>query len=173
MKSLSRVWLFTTPRTAAHQDPPSMGFSRQEHWSGLPLPTLKCYVRYIQRNHKKMSSNSDGRVREWCLKIMIYNLNLFGKKSLQVDLEKEGVSICSWPMARNHFDLYRPLTWCSERLEEKETTEAETVGWHHQLNGHEFEQSGEGQGSLACCSPWRRKASDRTEQLNTNRSNNL
>ena len=42
-----------------------------------------------------MSSNSDGRIREWYLKIMIYNLNLFGKKSIQVDLEKEGVSICS------------------------------------------------------------------------------
>ena len=168
MKSLSRVRLFTTPRTAAHQAPPSMGFSRQEYWSGGPLSTLKCYVRYIQRNHKKMSSNSDGRVREWCLKIMIYNLNLFGKKSIQVDLEKEGVSLCSWPMARNQFDLYRPLTW-----KEKETTEDETVGRHHQLNGHEFEQSGEGQGGLACCSPWRRKASDRAEQLNTNRSNNL
>ena len=36
-------------------------------------------------------------------------------------------------------------------------TEDEIVGWHHRLNGHEFEQApgdGEGQGSLACCSPW-------------------
>ena len=43
------------------------------------------------------------------------------------------------------------------------------VGWHHQLNGREFEQGprvGDGQGSLACCSPWGRKESDRTEQLN-------
>ena len=38
VKSLSRVWLFATPRTAAHQAPPSMGFSRQEYWSGVPLP---------------------------------------------------------------------------------------------------------------------------------------
>ena len=41
--------------------------------------------------------------------------------------------------------------------EEKVATEDEMVGWHHQLNGHEFEQTlgdGEGQGSLACCSPW-------------------
>ena len=37
MKSLSRVWLLVTPWTAAHQAPPSMGFSRQEYWSGLPL----------------------------------------------------------------------------------------------------------------------------------------
>ena len=44
------------------------------------------------------------------------------------------------------------------------------VGWHHQLNGHEFEQTqgdGEGQGGLACCSPWGRKESDTTEQLNS------
>ena len=37
------------------------------------------------------------------------------------------------------------------------TTEDELIEWHHQLNGHEFEQTpgnGEGQGSLACCSPW-------------------
>ena len=41
--------------------------------------------------------------------------------------------------------------------EEKGMTEDEMVGWHHQLNGHEFEQApgnGEGQGSLVCCSPW-------------------
>ena len=40
------------------------------------------------------------------------------------------------------------------------TTEDEMVGWHHQLNGHEFEQGpgdGEGKGSLACCSPWGRR----------------
>ena len=54
--------------------------------------------------------------------------------------------------------------------EEKGTTEDEMVGWHHQLNGHEFEQApgdGEGEGSLACCSPWGRKESDTTEQLNS------
>ena len=43
------------------------------------------------------------------------------------------------------------------------------VGWHHQLNGHEFEQTqgdGKGQGSLVCCRPWGRKESDTTERLN-------
>ena len=43
------------------------------------------------------------------------------------------------------------------------------VGWHHRLNGHEFEQAlgvGEGQGSLVCCSPWGHKESDMTEHLN-------
>ena len=39
VKSLSRVWLFTTPGTAAYQALPSVGFSRQEYWSGMPLPS--------------------------------------------------------------------------------------------------------------------------------------
>ena len=53
--------------------------------------------------------------------------------------------------------------------EEKGKTEDEMVGWHHWLNGHEFEQTpgvGDGQGSLACCSSWGRKESDTTERLN-------
>ena len=49
-------------------------------------------------------------------------------------------------------------------------TEDEMIGWHHQLNGYEFEQvpeDGEGHGSLAFCSPWGHKEFDITEQLNT------
>ena len=48
-------------------------------------------------------------------------------------------------------------------------TEDEMVGWHQRLDGHDFEQApgdGEGQGSLACCSPWGRKEADTTEHLN-------
>ena len=48
-------------------------------------------------------------------------------------------------------------------------TEDEMVGWHHQLDGHEFGQAptvGDGEGSLACCSPWGLKESDTTERLN-------
>ena len=50
-------------------------------------------------------------------------------------------------------------------------TEDEMVGWHHRLNGHEFEQAledDEGQGSLMCCSPQGHKESDMTEWLNDN-----
>ena len=55
------------------------------------------------------------------------------------------------------------------RQEEKGTTEDETVGWHHLHDGHEFERApgvGDGQGSLACCSPRGVKESDMTERLN-------
>ena len=50
----------------------------------------------------------------------------------------------------------------------------EMVGWHHRLDGHEFEQVqrvGDGQGSLVCCSPWGHKESDMTEQLNKDGTN--
>ena len=53
--------------------------------------------------------------------------------------------------------------------QEKGTTEDEMVGWHHQLNGHKFEQAlgvGDGQGGLACCDSWGCKESDKTERLN-------
>ena len=53
--------------------------------------------------------------------------------------------------------------------EENGVTEDEIVRWHHSLSGHEFEQTPgdcEGQGSLACCSPWGLKESDMTERLN-------
>ena len=55
------------------------------------------------------------------------------------------------------------------RREEKGTTEHEMAGWHHRLDGHEFELTpgaGDGQGGLACCSPWGCRESDATEQLN-------
>ena len=58
------------------------------------------------------------------------------------------------------------------RQEEKGMVEGEMVGWHHWLNGHESEQTlgdSEGKGSLGCCSPWGRKESDMTEQLNNNK----
>ena len=61
--------------------------------------------------------------------------------------------------------------WCWKGLgqEEKGTTEDEMAGWHHWLNGHEFEWTpgvGDGQGGLACCDSWGRKESDTTERLN-------
>ena len=55
-------------------------------------------------------------------------------------------------------------------------TEDKMVGWHHRLNGHEFQQApgdGEGQGSLVCCSPWGHKESDMTEQLNKNKTEHM
>ena len=54
-------------------------------------------------------------------------------------------------------------------------TEDEMVGWHHIIDGHEFEQAlgvGEGQGGLGCCSPQGHKESDITQQMNNNNKSN-
>ena len=81
--------------------------------------------------------------------------------------EAEAEAPILWPP-----DVKTPLTGKDWRLEEKGTTEDEMLGGHHWLNGHEFEQTlggGEGQGSLACCSPWCHKKLDTTERLNNNK----
>ena len=61
VKSLSRVRLLATPWTAAHQAPPSMGFSRQEYWSGVPLPSPRsllviCFM-HVYVSHSAMSDS--------------------------------------------------------------------------------------------------------------------
>ena len=58
VKSLSRVWLLATPWTAAYQALPSMGFSRQEYWSGVPLPSLMraSSITNLKRGQGKMAS---------------------------------------------------------------------------------------------------------------------
>ena len=75
-----------------------------------------------------------------------------------------------WPPdAKNWLICRDPDAGKDWRQEEKGTTEDEMVGWHHWLNGHEFEWTlgvCDGQGGLACCSPWDCKESDTTEQVN-------
>ena len=79
-------------------------------------------------------------------------------------------NLATWCEELTHWK--RP--WCSEkwRQEEKGTTEDEMVVWYQQINGHEFEQAlgdSEGQGSLACCSPWGPKELDTTEWTMNNK----
>ena len=75
-----------------------------------------------------------------------------------------------WPPYGNSWLFWKdPDAGKDWRQEEKGMTEDEMVGWHHWLNGHEFEQTlgvGDGQGGLACFSPWGCKESDTTEWLN-------
>ena len=75
-----------------------------------------------------------------------------------------------WPPDAKNWLMWKdPDAGKDWRQEEKGLTEDEMVGWHHQLDGHEFEQApgaGDGQGSLVFCSPWGHKESDMTEQLN-------
>ena len=109
-------------------------------------------------------------LKKWCFWTVVLEKTLecpldWGNQSWIVigrtDSEAEGV----WTLT--HWK--RP--WCGKdwRQKEKGMTEDEIVGRHHRLNGHEFEQAlgvGDGQGSLACHSPWGHKESDTTEWLN-------
>ena len=125
-------------------------------------------------------------LKNWCFWTMVL------EKILESPLDYREIQLVhpkgnqSWIfIGRTDAEAETPIFWPSDvknqligkdpdagkdwRQKEKGTTEDEMVGWHHQLNGHEFEQAledGEGQGSLACCSPWGRKESDMTEWLN-------
>ena len=76
-------------------------------------------------------------------------------------------SILWSPDAKNELIGKDPDAGKDRMQEEKGAAEDQMVAWHHQLNGHDFEQApGDGgAGSLACCSPWGHKESDTTEQL--------
>ena len=72
--------------------------------------------------------------------------------------DAEAEDLILWPPDAKSWLIWKdPDAEKDWRQEEKGMTEDEMVGWHHRLNGHEFKQAlgdGEGQGSLACCSPW-------------------
>ena len=91
--------------------------------------------------------------------------------------EVEAETPILWPPDTKSWLIWKnPDSWEYWRQEEKEMAEDEMVGWHHRLNGHEFEQTpvvGAGQGGLACCSPWGHKESGTTERLNWTQLNSL
>ena len=84
--------------------------------------------------------------------------------------DAEAEALILWPPAAKSWPTGKDPNAGKDWRQEKEgVTEDKMVGWHHWLNGHEFEQTpgdSEGQGSLACCKPWGCKESDTTEWLN-------
>ena len=102
----------------------------------------------------------------------IQPVNLKGNQSWIVsgrtDTEAE-TPILQPPDVKNWLLRKNPDAGKDWRKEEKRMTDDEMVGWHHWLDVREFEQAlgiGDGQGSLACCSPWSLKESDMTKWLN-------
>ena len=85
----------------------------------------------------------------------------------RADVEAEAPIL--WPPDVKSWLIWKVPDAGKSWRQEKGMTEDEIVGWHHQLNGHEFEQAlgvGDGQGSLVCCSAWGCKDLDTTEWLN-------
>ena len=90
----------------------------------------------------------------------------------RTDVEAETPTL--WPPEVKNWLIWKDSDAGKNWRQKKETTEDEIVGWHHQLNGHEFEQApgvGDRQGSQACCSPWGHKELDTAERLNWSENN--
>ena len=124
--------------------------------------------------------------KNWCFWTMVLEKTLespLNCKEIQT-VHRKGDQ-CSVFIGRTDFEAETPKFWPLDvkswviwkdpdagkdwGQEEKGMTEDEMVGWHHRCDGHEFEQAprlGDGQGILACCSPWSHKESDTTERLN-------
>ena len=148
----------------------SMGSQRVGHNWGISLslsfPNKKKKNSYhLQRAYKTLESPLD------CKEIQPVHPK--GNQSWifigRTDAEAE-TPILWLPDAKNQLIGKDPDVGKDWRQEEKGTTEDEMVGWHHRLSGHEFKQAlgdGDGQGSLACCSPWGCKELDTTKRLNS------
>ena len=81
VKSLSCVWLFATPWTAAYQAPLSMGLSRQEYWSGLPLCGNKSADEVLRQGIQLYSERRQTeKMADWCFKITTYGVWMPGCK---------------------------------------------------------------------------------------------
>ena len=178
VKSLSRVRLFATPWTAACQAPPSMGFSRQEYWSGVPLPSP---VWMWELGYKESWA-----LKNWCFWTVVL------QKTPESPLDNKEIQPVhpkwnqSWVfIGRTDVEAETPILWPPDgkscpigkdpvagkdwRQEENGMTEDEMAGWHHWLDGCESAWTlavCDGQGGLACCDSWGRKELDMTEGLN-------
>ena len=161
---------------------------KQRHcWQVLPSQSYgfsSSYAWMWELEYKKSWAPNN-----WCFQTMVL------KKTLESPLDCKEIQLVnlkedqSWQfIGRTDAEAETPIPWPFNvenwligkkkknpdagkdwRQEEKGTIEDEMVGWHHWLHGYEFEQAvgvGDGQGSLACCSPWGCKKSDTTEQLN-------
>ena len=115
-----------------------------------------------------MSKRSNRNSRFQILRLLSkLNITFFSGDCMTRQVLKQAVSICkvikSWLIGK---DSDAGRDWWQE---EKGTTEDEMAGWHHRLDGCEFEWTpgdGDGQGALACCNSWGRKESDTNERLN-------
>ena len=145
----------------------SYGFSRSHAW----MWELDCEESWVPKNwcfwtavlEKPLESPLDCKIK---------SVNLKGNQSWKLIWRtgaKAETPILWLPDAKIWLTGKDPDAGKDWRQEEKATTEDEIVGWHHRLDGHEFEQAPgvcDGQSSLVCCSPWGHKESDTTERLN-------
>ena len=108
MKSLSRVRLFATPWTAAYQAPPSMGFSRQEYWSGVPSPSLSYLASPAQNATVQTVSHLMFKRENICVWSKSEGRRAplsFGCKATVHGLEMSALPLTAWIFLNKLFDL--------------------------------------------------------------------
>ena len=181
LSRFNHVQLCVTPRTVAHQAASSMGFSRQEHWSGLQFPSPMTNTDSLDSTLKSSDITLSTKVHlvkamvfpvvmygceldykeSWALKNWCFWAGVLGK-TLESPLDCKEIQPVhpkgnqSWMfIGRTDAEAEAPILWppdAKSRLiwkdpdagkdwgqEEKGMMEDEMVGWHHQLDGHEFE----------------------------------
>ena len=135
----------------------------------FPVVTYECMRWTIKKAKHQRINLLSNLVLEKTWKSGIKPVNPKGNQSWIVigrtDAEHEAAIL--WPPDGKSRLIGKDPDAGKDWRQEKGATEDEMTGWHHQLDGHEFEQApedGEGRGSLACCSPWGHKESNTTEQ---------
>ena len=134
----------------------------------------------------ELDHKEDWVLKNWCFRTVVLEKTLEGNLVWKEIKPVHPKGNQSWIfIGRTDAEAETPILWSPDvknwllgkdpdagknwRQEGKGMTEDEMVGWHHRLNGREFEQAlgiGDRQGSLVCGSPWGHKESDMTEQLN-------
>ena len=118
VKSLSRVQLFVTPWTAAHRAPPSMGFSRQEYWSGVPLPSPIGPVSMInifslsRESKSKQSKHRDKNIF-WILRHFLLRNQIFSLISKGFYLSPSREIISSTRRVRCLLEIFKAAMACT------------------------------------------------------------
>ena len=152
----------------------SMRFSRQGYWSGLPLPSSGIFQ---PRDWTRVSYTAGRFFIDWATR----EAPRFKKKMVNLGNQSwifigrtgaEAEAPILWPPDAKNWLIGKSLILGMIEGRSRRgwsRTKDKMVGWHHRLDGYEFEQAlgvGGGQGRLVCYSPWGCKASDMTEQLN-------
>ena len=172
------LWLFLRWSPVAYLSPTDLESSS--------FSVLSFCIFILQRWTQKYKSQGliGRRIQRSIIKVSLSRVSWTARRSNQSILEDqlwvfigrtdaEAETLVLWPPDVKSWLIGKdPDAGKNWRQEEKGTAENAMVGWHHWLSGHEFEQTlgdSEGQGSLACCSPWGCKELDTTEWLNNNR----
>ena len=133
----------------------SWTIKKAERWWRIKAFEQWCWIRLLRVLWIARRSN------QWTLK------EISPKYSLEALILTEVPNLR--PLDAKNWRLRKDPDAGKDWRQEKGMTEDKVVGWHHQLDGHEFEQApgvGDGQGSLLCCHPWGCEESDMTEHLN-------